>query len=195
MGKATLDGTTEQQKLFAYAYFNNGGNATQAAVEAGYSPKTATQTASRLLTYVNVKTLINSLQEVVKERAIVTKEQIAKELYNVGFSDLRKLFDENGKLLNPKEIPDDIASALGSIEVDQLWAMGIDGKEQVGETKKVKMWDKLRALSQLTDLYGFNAPAKIAATDPFGNAVKPVPLTDSQFSELLHQINVNSDPG
>ena len=43
-GTKVIDGTTEQQKLFAYAYFNNKGNGTQAAITAGYSEKTATST-------------------------------------------------------------------------------------------------------------------------------------------------------
>ena len=194
-GAKEIDGTTEQQKLFAYAYFNNKVNATQAAITAGYSPKSATQVASRLLTYANVLTLIRSLQGEVRERAIVTKEDVARELYKIGFSDIRKLYDEDGNLLSPKDMPEEIAAALGGIEIDQLWGSTIDGKTPIGETKKVKMWNKLQALNQLTDLYGFNAPAKVANTDSEGNDVKPVPLTDNQFTELLRQINANSDPG
>lgn len=164
-----LEGTTEQQKLFAYAYFNNGGNATAAAIEAGYSAKTATPTASRLLTYVNVQALLKTLQDELKERAIVTREDIAAELYKIGFSDIRTLFDENSRLVDIKDIPDNMAAALSSVEVDQLWGTSPDGRIEIGDTKKVKLWDKIKALSALTELYGFNAPKKYANTDTRGN--------------------------
>lgn len=167
-GTKVIDGSTEQQKLFAYAYFANKGNATEAAISAGYSKKTAPQTASRLLTYVKVQELIKDLNKTLKERAIITKEQIAAELVKIGFSDIRNLFDENARLLDIKEIPDDIAASLSSVEVDQLWGSSMDGKIQIGDTKKVKLWDKLKALSALTELYGFNAPIKSEVTTKIG---------------------------
>ena len=40
---------TDQKKLFALHYAANGGNATQAAIEAGYSERTAAQSAWRVL--------------------------------------------------------------------------------------------------------------------------------------------------
>jgi len=166
------DGNTQQQKLFAYAYFANKGNATEAAIKAGYSKKTASQTASRLLTYVNVKNIIKELNETIKERAIVTKEQIAAELAKIGFSDIRKVFDENSRLLEIKDIPDDVAACLASVEVDQLWGMTPDGKVQIGDTKKVKVWDKLKALAQLTEIYGYNAPVKSEVTTKLGSQLE-----------------------
>jgi phage terminase small subunit len=175
-GTKAIDGVTEQQKRFAYAYFNNRGNATKAAIKAGYSPKTAVVTGSRLLTYANIQKIIKELGEEIKERAIVTKEQIVAELAKIGFSDIRKLFDEDNRLLNIKDIPDDIAASLSSSEVDQLWEQSENGKVQVGETKKIKLWDKLKALSQLSDIYGYNAPAKVAQTDAEGNNVKTINL-------------------
>lgn len=171
-GTTVIDGTTEQQKLFAYAYFANKGNATQAAISAGYSKKSATQVASRLLTYANVQTLITELNDTLKERAIVTKEEIAAELQKIGFSDIRQIFDADGNLLPIHEIPDSAAASLAGVDVDQLWGATPEGRAPIGETKKVKMWDKLKALAQLTDLYGYNAPTKVAATNAAGEDVQ-----------------------
>lgn len=194
-GTRSIDGTTEQQKLFAYAYFNNRGNGTEAAKTAGYSAKSATAVASRLLTYANIKALLKELQDEVRERAIVTKEQIAAELAKIGFSDIRKLFDENNRLLDIKEIPDDIAATLSSVEVDQLWGFTPAGKVQTGETKKVKIWDKIRALSALVDLYGFNAPKKVAQTDKDGNDVPQYDLSKLSNEELKLLIKLQSKIG
>lgn len=166
--------TTEKQKLFAYAYFNNGGNAAQAAIDAGYSEATAPQAASRLLKYVNVAALIANLNDQLKERAIVSKEKIATELAKIGFSDIRQLFSDENRLLDIKDIPDDIAASLSSSEVDELWGATEEGKSIIGLTKKVKLWDKLKALAQLTDLYGYNAPTKVAQTNTAGEDVQPI---------------------
>ncbi len=172
IGTKAIDGSTEQQKLFAYAYFNNKGNGTQAAITAGYSEKTAASTASRLLTYVNIKNMIKSLGEELRERAIVTKEEIAAELQKIGFSDIRQVFDVDGNLLPVHEISDSAAAALSGVDVDQLYGITPEGRATIGETKKVKMWDKLKALSQLTELYGYNAPTKVAATNAAGEDVQ-----------------------
>ena len=166
-----IDGTTEQQKLFAYAYFANKGNATQAAISAGYSEKTATQIASRLLTKVNVQTLITELNDTLKQNAIVTKEAIAAELAKIGFSDIRQVFDADGNLLPINEIPDSVAASLAGVDVDQLWGLTPEGRAEIGQTKKVKMWDKLKALAQLTELYGYNAPLKSDVTTHVGKAL------------------------
>lgn len=184
---AKTEDTTERQKLFAYAYFNNGGNAAQAAIEAGYSEATAPQIASRLLKYVNVAALLAELNDKLKERAIVTKEQIAAELAKIGFSDIRQVFDADGNLLPVHEIPDNAAASLAGVDVDQLWGATPEGKAPIGETKKVKMWDKLKALSQLTDLYGYNMPSKVAQTTKDGEDAK-TELTDSQLDKLLNAI-------
>jgi len=171
-GKNT-GGTNEQQKLFAYAYFNNKGNGTQAAIEAGYSPRSATSTASLLLTYPNIQALLASLHDQLQEKVVATKERIAEELAKIGFGDVRALFDENSILKPVHEWPDDAAAAVASVEVDQLWGATMDGKEQIGETKKVKRESKLQALKQLTELYGYNAPTKTAQTDVAGNDITP----------------------
>lgn len=171
---AKTENTTERQKLFAYAYFNNGGNAAQAAIEAGYSERSAASTASEILKYPNVAALLAELNDKLKERAIVTKEQIAAELAKIGFSDIRQIFDADGNMLPVNEIPDTAAAALAGVDVDELYA----GKDNIGQTKKVKMWDKLKALAQLTELYGYNAPVKSDVTTHIGKA-----LADEKYSD------------
>ena len=52
-----------KQIRFADEYIRNGGNGTQAAIFAGYSPKTAAQQASRLLKDANVSEYIAERQE------------------------------------------------------------------------------------------------------------------------------------
>lgn len=62
-----------QQEKFVIEYLKTPENATDAAIRAGYSSKTATAQASRLLTNVNVKKAIEAEQDKTRERV---KEEV-----------------------------------------------------------------------------------------------------------------------
>ncbi len=69
-----------RQESFAQRYAVSG-NATQSAIEAGYSEHTAAQQASRLLKNVKVSTLIRQLQEETAERLELTHDRILTALW------------------------------------------------------------------------------------------------------------------
>lgn len=52
---------TKRQEAFCYEYVANGGNATQAAIKAGYSEKGAKVRGHELVTHSNAKALITKL--------------------------------------------------------------------------------------------------------------------------------------
>ena len=62
-----------QQERFVVEYLKTPENATDAAIRAGYSPKTATAQASRMLTNVNVRKAIDEAQNETRERV---KEEV-----------------------------------------------------------------------------------------------------------------------
>ena len=69
---------------FAREYILTGcKNGTQAAIEAGYSEKTAAQTASRLLKDVKVLTLVDEYKKASIKRFIKTKEQKLLDLESI----------------------------------------------------------------------------------------------------------------
>lgn len=55
---------TPKQQKFCNEYLSNGNNATQAAIAAGYSKKTARIIGSKLLTSVNILKFLSSKKEV-----------------------------------------------------------------------------------------------------------------------------------
>lgn len=124
-------------------------NGRQAAISAGYSAKTADQAASRLLKSVKVQEKIKELQKIQEETSLVKAEDIIKELANIGFSDVRKIFNQNGGLKEIQELDDNAAACISSVESDELYEGVGQDREQVGETKKVKLWDKIKALELL----------------------------------------------
>jgi phage terminase small subunit len=81
---------TEQQEAFAVAFATNGGNATEAAREAGYSERTARQQGSRLARQPHVQ------QRIARECAVLVATNVPmalkaqRELLTRGRSDMVK---------------------------------------------------------------------------------------------------------
>lgn len=63
-------------------------SATQAAIQAGYSKKTAEQTASRLLSFVKVKEAIAEAMENREKRTEITQDKVLRELAKIGFANM-----------------------------------------------------------------------------------------------------------
>lgn len=139
---------SDQQELFCKEYVKDL-NATQAAIRAGYSAKSARMQASRLITNDVITARISVLVDERMHRVQVDGDTILRELLHLATSDLRKLFDEKGVLLPPDQWPDDSAIAVSSVEVDELWEGYGAERIQVGVTKKVKFWDKPKSLELL----------------------------------------------
>lgn len=71
---------TTKQKKFIKAYKSNGGNATKAALSAGYSKKTARSQGQRLLTNVDIKKALGLEEEKLQRKYEYTVEKLVEEL-------------------------------------------------------------------------------------------------------------------
>lgn len=139
---------TPQQLLFCQEYVKDM-NGTKAAIRAGYAEKSAVNQASRLLTNEYICSQIKQLMEDRLQAARVDKDLVLGELVKIAKADIRKLFNENGGLLPVNEWPDDIAGAVASVEVDEIFGNVGPEKMQIGEVKKIKLWKKEKALELL----------------------------------------------
>lgn len=156
----------------------------QAAIRAGYNPKTAESQASRLLTYAKVQEYIAELRAKVSEKLELTKEMIINELRCVAMSDIRGFYREDGSLKPINELTEEQAAALAGVETDEIWGVEIDGegmqKKKLGETKKIKRWDKINAIAHINKMMGWNAPEKVEHTG-------------DSFLDLLMQTSATSE--
>lgn len=127
-------------------------NATQAAIRAGYSKKTANPQAARLLANASVKQAVKIGQEKRASKLEITQERVLQEIAAVAFSDVRQLYDEKGKLRPIKDWPDDLAAAVAGLETVHRNLTSGDG--EVETILKVKRWDKPRVLELLSKHLG-----------------------------------------
>jgi phage terminase small subunit len=138
----------DRHQMFVDAFIRNGRNATQAAIAAGYSPRTARQQGARLLTDVSVCAGITKRSEKLAEKYELTTESVIAELSKIVHADPRKMFDADGCLLHPKNWPDELAGVIASVEVTEEFSGRGESRELVGYTKKVKLWDKNSAIDK-----------------------------------------------
>lgn len=76
-----------RQQAFVNFYAKGGfKNASEAAVKAGYSPKTADRIASRLLKNVEVKDAVEALRQTAKEEAIVDAAFVLRQLKDLALT-------------------------------------------------------------------------------------------------------------
>jgi Terminase small subunit len=75
---------TPKQEMFCRQYVVDF-NGQQAAIRAGYSPRTARSQASRLLTYANVQRRITELRDELHEKLDKTAGDVLAEVAKVGF--------------------------------------------------------------------------------------------------------------
>jgi len=132
----------KRQALFCRYFVDSGLNATRAAIQAGYSPKTATVQASRLLTLVKIQAHIERLYAQRMRRSEVTAEAVLQGLSAVAFSDIRELVGTDG---NIQKLADLSPEAQASIASFDLTAQA-DGSTGLS---RVRLADRVRALEIL----------------------------------------------
>lgn len=81
---------SHKQSAFVKAYLLNGGNATQAAISAGYSEKTAKVIGSENLSKPNILKAIEAHQKMTNEAFIMTKLEKLKALEKIIAESMRE---------------------------------------------------------------------------------------------------------
>ena len=142
---------TNAQKRFCDEYLVDL-NATR-AYKVAYSrckkDETASVNGSKLLRNTKVQEYISKKQKEIEKRTEVTQDMVIQELAKIAFLDIRKLYTENGQLKNIADIDSDTAGAISSLETLEEYDGYGDDREKIGDTKKVKVLDKTKALELL----------------------------------------------
>lgn len=134
-----------RKAAFVEEYIVNGGNGTQAAIKAGYSPKTARSQATRLLADVSIVADLHKRQVVIAEKFALRTEDVLRELARIVYADPRKCFDASGNMLPVGQWPDEVAAMIASVESDEIKG---EGGVVIGITRKIKLWDKNAAIEK-----------------------------------------------
>ena len=141
---------TPKQKLFKSAYLANGMNATQAAITAGYSKKTAKSQGARLLTNVDIRDAIAGRSEKALAKIDFSVDRTLEFVARLAFFDPKDLFEDDGSMKRMQDIPEEVRTVIAGLEVSDIWDSG-EGEQKsiIGIMKKIKLSDRLSALDKL----------------------------------------------
>lgn len=171
---------TQKQEAFCQRYIETG-NASEAyrlSYDAeNMSDEAVRVEAHRLQQNPNVSLRLDQLRDFQLKRHQVTADRVIAEYSRLAFLDIRKAFDEEGRLKPIHELDDDTAAAISGLEVEQLTQpVEVDeelegqphggslrrarGKVPGGRLVKIKLSDKKGALDSLAKTLGI-APDKL----------------------------------
>lgn len=88
------------------------------------------------------------------------RNALLREAELIARFDIRKVYNEDGSIKQPKDWPEEIARAIAAVEVDELFEGAGKERQQVGWTKKVKFWSKDRMIETLGKQVGLFNPVQ-----------------------------------
>jgi phage terminase small subunit len=152
-------------------------NATQAAIRAGYSERTARAQGQRLLTKVDIHDAIEKAGQKRANKLDVTVERIVLELARIAFADPGEIIQVvNGRVVvkDTSELTEDQRRVVA--EVTQTDTMN-------GGSLKVKLHDKQKALELLGRYQGMFID-RHEHSGPGGGPIQTEDMTDAELAAI-----------
>lgn len=166
-------------------------NATQAAIRAGYSKKTAASIGEEHLRKPEIAHYVNKLKAEREQRLEVSADDVLRQILYLAKADPRQVLHEDGTFRPISEWPDEVAACVAAIEFEDRSGAGKDAK-RVREIKKIKWWDKTKALEMLARHKALFTDKVDLTTD--GKPLKPVDgagiiaATSKAISDVVRQL-------
>lgn len=150
---------TEKQQLFVSEYLIDL-NATQAAIRAGYSAKTANEQASRLLANVSIQQAISEKMAERSKRTGINQDRVVLELAKIALVKMTDIVDSYGRIKSTASA-DDLAC------IESVKYKSSESDTGSSEEREVKIASKLKALELLGKHLGmWNDKLDVNITSP-----------------------------
>jgi len=152
---------TQKQETFCVKYFELG-NATEAAIQAGYNRKTAVVIASQNLTKLNIQARLQELRDEVKSTAIMNVQERQKRLTEIARARLTDFMElgQDGSWVN---IGEETPRGGAIQEIHSRTEYDKDGSKPTVYTS-VKLHDPMKAvdlLNKMDKIYSEGAQVNI----------------------------------
>lgn len=118
-------------------------NATQAAIRAGYSVKTAKEIGCENLTKPNIQEAIDKLMAERSKRTGVNQDRVIQELARIAFVNPQNVINADDGSVRADASDDDLA-CIQSVKVKTM-----SGDKGYSEEREVRLNDKMKALELL----------------------------------------------
>ena len=191
MPKATL---TPRQRAFVTEYLASG-NGTQSAINAGYTPSTASERAVQLLRKESVAALIASAQSVSAARAGISQDRIIEELAGIAFTNLRDIIEWDNGWASAKASADLTPAEAAAIESIKIKRRREPGSEWEVEEVQFKLHDKQRALELIGRAIGMWPRSTILQDNRRQTLQLPPGTTIDDIKRLRESLTVDAGDG
>lgn len=139
---------TDKQELFAREYLKDL-NATQAAIRAGYSEKTAKEAGYENLTKPHVLELVSELKAQRVEQTGIDAAYVLRRLVEIDQMDVIDIMTDDMSIKPVSEWPASWRRYLSGFDLADMFEGRGEDREMVGILKKIKWPDKVKNLELL----------------------------------------------
>ena len=151
---------TAKQEKFCIEYVANGGNASEAYRTAYNTERMKNETIHRCAhellqnpkVAARIETLITEERNRLRRKYEIDNDRVMQQYVKLAFSDVRKLFDEHGGLVEVHKLDDATAAAVGSIKVKRR--LEGDDEQKGIETTEIRILDKRQPLQDIAKMLG-----------------------------------------
>lgn len=123
----------------------------------------------------------------VLERLGVTTEFIIQKLKDRANFDIRKLYDEDGRLLELHELDDETAASISGLEIEKEYEGRGEDREQVASILKYKSWNALDAIKMLASIKRIDGPQRTEITGAGGTPLLAPPNINVNFIAITNK--------
>jgi len=171
---------TAKQALFVKEYLVDF-NATQAAIRAGYSKKTASAIGHELMGKPHILAAICTEMENRNKRAEIDADYVLRRLVDIDQMDVIDIMEDDGSLKPVREWPKVWRQFIAGMDVAEMFEGGGKDLAVVGVLKKLKWPDKLKNLELLGKHINVQAFREQSSSE----------LTGKDGAPLVPVLNVN----
>ncbi|HBR3279589.1 TPA: terminase small subunit [Klebsiella pneumoniae] len=149
---------TVMQEAYAQEYVKCPENQTQAAINAGFSPKSAHVKASTMMRDERIQKRITELMEERNKRLRVSADYVLLRLVEIDQMDVIDILDDEGGLKPISQWPKVWRTSISAVDINRIRMAMKDDEEDIESTlQKIKWPDKVKNLELIGKHVDVNA--------------------------------------
>ena len=165
---------TKKQFDFVKIYLGNKNKGSAWAYAKVYNAKNkkiANSNAGKLLGMEKIRAYISEIESKIEQklisRVVATRERIIDEESCIAFLDPKDLFDDDGRLLPVKNMPEHVRRAIASFKIKSKEIGSADELTAFDILSEFKLLDKGKALDRLEKVFGMQRETIDIGVDGF----------------------------
>lgn len=159
---------TVMQEAYAQEYVKCPENQTQAAINAGFSPKSAHVKASAMMRDERIQKRIAELMEERNKRLRVSADYVLLRLVEIDQMDVIDILDDEGGLKPISQWPKVWRTSISAVDINRIRMAMKDDEEDIESTlQKIKWPDKVKNLELIgkhVDVNAFKERLEVSGT-------------------------------